>query len=41
LVYVDGLERGVRPMGLLVDVDDLVEVLEAGDATACSPGHHA
>jgi len=30
-VYVAGFERGVRPMGALVDVDDLVEVLEPGE----------
>jgi hypothetical protein len=30
---VAGLERGVRPIGALVDVDDLVEQVEAGDFT--------
>ena len=40
-----GVGRRVGPRGAadraLVDVDDLVEVLEAGDASVCRPGHRA
>jgi hypothetical protein len=31
LVYVAGFERGVRPIGSLVDDDDLVDLIDAFD----------
>ena len=35
-----GFERGVRPIGTLIDVDDLVDVLDALDPVV-GAGHHA